>query len=189
MKTLSIVATVALALLVTACDVERKDANTVEISTDTAATAAAAEQTRDAAQATETALRDAAQATETAVRDAAQATETAAREGGAPLSQLQVDALNCLERLTYELAFEFTLDPGEIYLLNNYIVLHARTAFENWPEPEKARLLLRLWLTADDWRALDPRINATRSGIAAQEGKLPSFERSFGSGRMATQRS
>lgn len=114
--------------------------------------------------------------------------ETAAREGGAPLSQLQVDALNCLERLTYEFAFEFQLDPGEIYLLNNYTVLHARTAFENWPEPEKARLLLRLWLTADDWRPLDPRINATRSGIAAQDGKLPSFERSFGSGRIATQR-
>ena len=115
--------------------------------------------------------------------------ETAAREGGTPLSQLQVEALNCLERLTYEFAFEFQLDPGEIYLINNYTVLHARTAFENWPEPEKARLLLRLWLTADDWRALDPRITATRSGIAAQEGKLPSFERAFGSGRMATERS
>lgn len=113
--------------------------------------------------------------------------ETAAREGGMPLSDLQVEALNCLERLTYECAFEFQLDPGEIYLINNYTVLHARTAFENWPEPERARLLLRLWLTAPDWRHLDSRINATRSGIAAQAGKLPSFERAFGSGRMATQ--
>ncbi|MBB3182442.1 TauD/TfdA family dioxygenase [Variovorax sp. Sphag1AA] len=113
--------------------------------------------------------------------------ETAARESGKPLNQLQIDALNCLEQLTYEVAFEFQLDPGEIYLLNNYAVLHARTAFENWPEPERARLLLRLWLTADDWRHLDPRIEATRGGISAQAGKLPSFERAFGSGRIATQ--
>ncbi len=112
--------------------------------------------------------------------------ETAAREGGPALTQLETDALDTLERLTYEFAFEFHLDPGEIYLINNYTVLHARTAFENWPEPERARLLLRLWLVADGWRALDPRINATRSGIARQEGKTPSFARSFGSGRMAT---
>lgn len=112
--------------------------------------------------------------------------ETAARENGRPLSALETDALNCLERLTYELAFEFSLEPGDIYLINNYTVLHARTAFENWPEPERSRHLLRLWLNADGWRSLDPRLDAARHGIAQQPGKTPSFEGAFGQGRIAT---
>ncbi|WP_322101904.1 TauD/TfdA family dioxygenase [Paraburkholderia sp. J41] len=112
--------------------------------------------------------------------------ETAARESGGPLSKLETEALNCLERLTYELAFGFSLAPGDIYLINNYTVLHARTAFENWPEPERSRHLLRLWLVADGWRPLDPRLDAARHGISAQPGKTPSFERAFGQGRIAT---
>ncbi|ARP83484.1 hypothetical protein CAL12_23455 [Bordetella genomosp. 8] len=112
--------------------------------------------------------------------------ETAAKESKQPLTQLQTDALNCVERLTYELAFEFYLDPGEIYLINNYTVLHARTAFEDWQEPERKRHLLRLWLAAADWRAVDSSFVAARGGIAAQAGKLPSYQGSFGSGRIAT---
>jgi hypothetical protein len=87
MKTVSTMAIVALALFLVACDVERKDENTVEISTDTAATAAAAEQTRDAAAATETAVRDAAAATETAVREGARQTGTALEEAGKEIQQ------------------------------------------------------------------------------------------------------
>ena len=87
MKIFSTMAIVALALLFVACDVDRQDENTVEISTDTAATAAAAEQTRDAAQATETAVRDAAQATETAAREGARQTGTALEEAGKEIQQ------------------------------------------------------------------------------------------------------
>lgn len=101
--------------------------------------------------------------------------ESASKDGAPPLTQLQKDALDCLERLTYELAFNFTLDPGEIYLINNYTVLHARTGFENGPDPKQARLLLRLWLNSEGWRALPPEIEWTRKGIRAQDGKMPSF--------------
>lgn len=111
--------------------------------------------------------------------------ETAARES-TPLTTLQTDALNCLERLTYELAFEFTLEPGEIYLINNYTVLHARTAFDDWPELERKRHLLRLWLTVSGWRALGEGIAKGRQGIDAQAGKKPSYAGSIGSGRIAT---
>jgi hypothetical protein len=31
--------------------------------------------------------------------------------------------------------------------VSNHVVLHARTAYEDWPEPERKRHLLRLWLT------------------------------------------
>jgi hypothetical protein len=116
--------------------------------------------------------------------------ETAARESGTPLTELQTAALNCLERLTYECAFEFYLDAGDIYLINNYTVLHARTAFEDWDESEKKRHLLRLWLVDPEWRSIDPNFNLyegeSRGGIQAQAGRRPAYEGSFGSGRMAT---
>lgn len=101
--------------------------------------------------------------------------ESAPKDGAPPLTELQRQALDTLERLTYELAFQFVLDPGEIYLINNYTVLHARTAFEDHAEPERKRLLLRLWLNAPGFRALPDSMAGMRAGIAAQQGKLPSY--------------
>lgn len=42
---------------------------------------------------------------------------------------------------------EMDLAPGEIQWLSNHTVLHARTAYEDPPEPERRRHLLRLWLS------------------------------------------
>ena len=41
-------------------------------------------------------------------------------------------------------------------LVHNHTLLHDRTGFENWPEPERHRHLLRLWLAADGARPLPP---------------------------------
>jgi alpha-ketoglutarate-dependent taurine dioxygenase len=41
---------------------------------------------------------------------------------------------------------EFHFEPGEIQILDNRRLGHKRTAFEDWPEPERKRLLIRLWL-------------------------------------------
>jgi hypothetical protein len=41
--------------------------------------------------------------------------------------------------------------------------LHDRTGFEDWPEPERRRHLLRLWLAADAARPL-PDVFAQRYG-------------------------
>jgi hypothetical protein len=112
--------------------------------------------------------------------------ETAAKEGHVELTTLQRDALDELERLTYELAFEFSLEPGDIYLINNYTVLHARTAFEDWPEPERKRHLLRLWLVSPGFRSLAPGVAEGRHGVAAQAGKTPSYAGAVGQGRIAT---
>lgn len=61
---------------------------------------------------------------------------------------LERRALDCFDRLATdpELAFEFQLEPGEAYFLNNYVLLHARSAFEDHERPEARRHLLRLWL-------------------------------------------
>ena len=48
---------------------------------------------------------------------------------------------------------DFYLDmqfaPGDIQWLSNHTILHARTAYEDHPEPERKRHLLRLWLSID----------------------------------------
>lgn len=35
---------------------------------------------------------------------------------------------------------------GDIQLLHNHTILHSRTAFTDWEEPQRRRHLLRLWL-------------------------------------------
>ena len=48
---------------------------------------------------------------------------------------------------------DFHLDmdfaPGEIQFINNYTVMHSRSAYEDHPDPALRRDLIRLWLTID----------------------------------------
>jgi len=46
----------------------------------------------------------------------------------------------------------FMLEPGEIEILNNRAVLHSRTQFEDYPEPERKRHLVRLWMDVPNGR-------------------------------------
>ncbi|WP_207479309.1 TauD/TfdA family dioxygenase [Arenibaculum pallidiluteum] len=59
-------------------------------------------------------------------------------------------ALDLLDSLADDPALNFTmaLEPGDVQLVNNHVLLHDRTDFEDWPEPERKRHLLRLWLAA-----------------------------------------
>jgi hypothetical protein len=45
--------------------------------------------------------------------------------------------------------------PGDMQFLNNHIVLHRRTAYEDHPEPESRRDLIRLWLDARTSECVD----------------------------------
>jgi len=58
------------------------------------------------------------------------------------------------------------LRPGDMQFLHNHTCLHDRTAFVDWPEPERKRHLLRLWLAAPDARPLPP-VFAARYGSTA----------------------
>ena len=46
--------------------------------------------------------------------------------------------------------------PGDIQFLQNHLIFHSRTAFEDWPEPARKRHLLRIWLSLPDGRELPP---------------------------------
>lgn len=65
-----------------------------------------------------------------------------------------MEALDLFETLAQELAFTMTMEQGDIQLLHNHVVVHSRTQFEDWPEPERMRHLYRLWLATPDGRPL-----------------------------------
>jgi hypothetical protein len=48
-----------------------------------------------------------------------------------------------------ELVLEMDFAPGDVQLLSNHTTLHARSEYEDGPEPERRRHLLRLWLSLE----------------------------------------
>ena len=56
-----------------------------------------------------------------------------------PLEPAQVQALDLFEGLANApaLHFQMELQAGDIQLVHNHTMLHDRTAFEDWPEPER----------------------------------------------------
>jgi len=51
------------------------------------------------------------------------------------------------------LSADFDLEPGQMQFVNNRTLGHSRTAFEDYPEPERRRHLVRLWLRDQGRRA------------------------------------
>jgi alpha-ketoglutarate-dependent taurine dioxygenase len=71
-------------------------------------------------------------------------------KAGEPLTPERREALDRLDAVLNRPALraEFSLEPGQVYFINNRWILHNRTAFEDHPEPERRRHLVRLWLEA-----------------------------------------
>lgn len=67
------------------------------------------------------------------------------------LTEQQLEAFALLERIAADpaLVLEIEFRPGDIQFLNDHYILHSRTAFEDHPEPENRRHLLRLWLACE----------------------------------------
>lgn len=78
--------------------------------------------------------------------------------GVPPLSEEQKEVLRLFDEITYEpgMAIEMDFRPGDIQWLSNYAALHARTGFIDYPEPQRRRHLLRLWLSSKEKRPLVP---------------------------------
>ncbi len=67
---------------------------------------------------------------------------------GVALTEADVAALDFLDAVMSreELHVHFSMEPGDMQFVNNTFVLHSRTAYEDHPEPERRRHLMRLWL-------------------------------------------
>jgi hypothetical protein len=85
--------------------------------------------------------------------------------GVAPLTPQQIEALDLLDQLANDpqLNLLMELEPGDIQLVHNHTILHDRTAFEDYPETDQKRHLLRLWLAPLGARRL-PNVFAERFG-------------------------
>jgi Taurine catabolism dioxygenase TauD, TfdA family len=55
---------------------------------------------------------------------------------------------------TDEFHFDMVLEQGDIQFLNNRVMVHSRTQFEDHEDPSRKRHLLRLWLSIPDARPL-----------------------------------
>jgi len=85
-----------------------------------------------------------------------------------PLTRRQVAALDLFDALANDTALNMRMafEPGDIQLVHNHALLHDRTAFEDWSEPDRRRHLLRLWLAPAGARPLPP-VFAERYGTVA----------------------
>ena len=71
-----------------------------------------------------------------------------------PHSKDLKDGLNLFNELANKLAYSMDFKPGDIQILHNHVTVHSRTAFEEYPEMERKRHLLRLWLATPEGRPL-----------------------------------
>jgi hypothetical protein len=98
------------------------------------------------------------------------------------LAPEDIEALDMLAELAGdpELRLDMNFMPGDIQFLHNHTILHARTGYEDWPETERKRHLLRLWLSPPNARPLPPVFAecygditvGNRGGIVCKETRL-----------------
>jgi Taurine catabolism dioxygenase TauD, TfdA family len=77
---------------------------------------------------------------------------SASRGEGVPeLTEMQIEAMELLEGLNNDPRFVLNMNfqPGDVQFLNNYVIMHGRTEYEDYPDPSRKRDLIRLWLTVD----------------------------------------
>jgi hypothetical protein len=106
------------------------------------------------------------------------------RELGIPLTEVEIEALNLFDEVSKspENRIAFYLERGEMIVINNYTVMHARTTFTEFPEPERRRCLTRLWLDAKDFREVPPQYlfytkdGKPANGVPPQVGKRSSLD-------------
>ena len=75
------------------------------------------------------------------------------------MSDLQREALDYIEQLADDpsLHVSFRQQAGDVVFLNNWVTLHRRSEFVDHTNPDRKRLLLRIWLSVPNSRPLDPR--------------------------------
>lgn len=76
-----------------------------------------------------------------------------AEEEGYPLTDREREAMEYIQRVASRPGIHLDMDfrPGDIQLLNNRVIFHARTDYRDDPDPELRRHLLRLWLMIPNW--------------------------------------
>jgi hypothetical protein len=83
-------------------------------------------------------------------------------------TEAQKEAVALYRATVAECALDIGFEAGDIQFLNNFVMLHTRRAYEDWPEPARKRHLLRLWLSDPASRPIPPEQRAGRAGRGVQ---------------------
>ena len=69
-------------------------------------------------------------------------------EGVPLLCRLQIECTDLLDEILRRpnVMFSTWLEPGDLQFMNNHVMLHSRTEFEDYENESRKRLLYRLWL-------------------------------------------
>ncbi len=105
-------------------------------------------------------------------------------DGVPHLTPEQAEVIRLVDDITYEpgVALDMDFQPGDMQWLLNYAALHSRTEFTDYPELQRRRHLLRLWLKRDVDRPLTPgfgknsvvkdRTSTREAGASDDNGKF-----------------
>ncbi|WP_372720408.1 TauD/TfdA family dioxygenase [Immundisolibacter sp.] len=69
-----------------------------------------------------------------------------------------------------DMKIDMVIDPATVQFVNNRVILHARADYQDWPQPERKRHLLRMWLMMPDWPKRPPEVQMLRSTDRAGGG-------------------
>ena len=85
------------------------------------------------------------------------------------LTDEQIEAMDLADELadSDEIRLDMDFRRGDMQFIHNHQVLHARTPYEDYDEPERKRHLLRLWLAPPNCRPLAPVIAERFGNIEA----------------------
>lgn len=70
-----------------------------------------------------------------------------------------------------EIYFDMDFQPGDIQILHNHVTLHSRTSFEDWPDIERKRHLMRLWFNDEHGRPAIPAFRKELKGIVLHDAE------------------
>ena len=97
------------------------------------------------------------------------------------LPPLKAAALACMDETMNDptLVYEMELRPGDIQFVNNYTVMHGRTAFDDGADKGQRRHLVRLWLSfftprpasdyiRDQYKGVEKKLEHNPTGLRTQ---------------------
>lgn len=96
-------------------------------------------------------------------------------EGVPELTDEADEALTLMQDLCHEdgIRLDMSFQPGDVQFLSNFAILHSRTAYEDYDDPQLKRHLLRLWLRMPGARDIPAQFGIGTRGTIADGGVFP----------------
>jgi hypothetical protein len=87
------------------------------------------------------------------------------------LTPIQIEAMEAFKEASNRLSMVIPFQRGDFFYVTNHTNMHARSAYEDWPEPERKRHLMRIWLK-NGLRPLPEEIGKFMEGTPTKAPRL-----------------